>query len=65
MIVRALTNFIDFEQDVKRSDGETWEVTEKRFLTLNASKFGQLVEEVKKTPENGEKRAQIRKKRKE
>lgn len=58
MKVVALRAFNDLEAGIPRGEGDEWEVTEERFLSLNSSEFGKLVDKAAKTPEKGVKRSQ-------
>ena len=63
MKVKAVKDFWDYDQNLKRHVGDTWEVTAKRLQTLTSTGFCQSLEKVTKTPETAKKRAQIRNKR--
>lgn len=63
MKVKAVKDFWDYDQNVKRHVGDTWEVTANRLQTLVSTGFGQSLEKVTKTPETAKKRAQTRNKR--
>lgn len=47
MRAEALTDFADLREGVMRSKGERFEVSAERFRQLNATKYGQLVREVR------------------
>ena len=47
MKVKCIKTFRDVQEGVTRSVGETFEVTTERFRAINATKYGQLVQEVR------------------
>lgn len=47
MKAKCLKDFRDLDAGMLRKAGDTFEVTPERFKTLNSTKYGQLVREVK------------------
>jgi len=47
MRAECIKGFRDLKEGVLRKEGDTFDVTAERFEELNASKYGQLVREVK------------------
>lgn len=50
MKVKALRNFKDLENNVRRKKDNEFEVTEERFNEINSTKYGVLVEVVNEEP---------------
>jgi hypothetical protein len=44
--VKAIKQFIDLKENVRRKPGEEFEVTQARFKEINSTKHGVLVEKV-------------------
>lgn len=54
MKVKVLRTFKDGKRKVVRKKGTIYEVTEKRFKEINATKDGNLVEEIKEVTKKNE-----------
>jgi hypothetical protein len=44
--VKAVRQFLDLKEKVKRKPGDEFEVTQTRFKEINSTKYGVLVEKV-------------------
>jgi len=54
MLVRCKKTFRDFEERKTRIEGEEFEVTPERYESINATKYGVLVEAVERDADNVE-----------